>query len=125
MEQIGKRLRELREGSRLTQTQVAEVVGVQQSRINRYESGKSTPPPEVFVKYADFFDVSMDYLYCRTDKPQGRLYNFRPKVTAAQAVKHKDMKQFVEMCFDPKSPVSQRMKETLLELWKEQQPLMA
>lgn len=122
MERIGKRLRELREGSRLTQTQVAEVVGVQQSRINRYESGKSTPPPEVFVKYADFFDVSMDYLYCRTDKPQGRLYNFRPKVTAAQAVKHKDMKQFVEMCFDPKSPVSQRMKETLLELWKEQQP---
>ena len=122
MEQIGKRLRELREGSRLTQTQVAEVVGVQQSRINRYESGKSTPPPEVFVKYADFFDVSMDYLYCRTDKPRGRLYNFRPKVTAAQAVKHKDMKQFVEMCFDPKSPVSQRMKETLLELWKEQQP---
>lgn len=122
MEQIGKRLRELREGSRLTQTQVAEVVGVQQSRINRYESGKSTPPPEVFVKYADFFDVSMDYLYCRTDKPQGRLYNFQPKVTAAQAVKHKDMKRFVEMCFDPKSPVSQRMKETLLELWKEQQP---
>ena len=122
MEQIGKRLRELREGSRLTQTQVAEVVGVQQSRINRYESGKSTPPPEVFVKYADFFDVSMDYLYCRTDKPQGRLYNFQPKVTAAQAVKHKDMMQFVEMCFDPKSPVSQRMKDTLLELWKEQQP---
>ena len=122
MEQIGKRLRALREGSRLTQTQVAEVVGVQQSRINRYESGKSTPPPEVFVKYADFFDVSMDYLYCRTDKPQGRLYNFQPKVTAAQAVKHKDMKQFVEMCFDPKSPVSQRMKETLLELWKEHQP---
>ena len=122
MEQIGKRLRELREGSRLTQTQVAEVVGVQQSRINRYESGKSTPPPEVFVKYADFFDVSMDYLYCRTDKPQGRLYNFQPKVTAAQAVKHKDMKLFVEMCFDPNSPVSQRMKETLLELWKEQQP---
>ncbi|RHO65222.1 helix-turn-helix domain-containing protein [Butyricicoccus sp. AM05-1] len=120
MEQIGKRLRELREGSRLTQTQVAEVVGVQQSRINRYESGKSTPPPEVFVKYADFFDVSMDYLYCRTDKPQGRLYNFQPKVTAAQAIKHKDMKQFVEMCFDPKSPVSKRMKETLLELWKEQ-----
>ena len=31
MEQIGKRLRELREGSRLTQTQVAEVVGGQQS----------------------------------------------------------------------------------------------
>ena len=120
MEQIGKRLRALREGSRLTQTQVAEGVGVQQSRINRYESGKSTPPPEVFVKYADFFDVSMDYLYCRTDKPQGRLYNFQPKVTAAQAVKHKDMKQFVEMCFDPKAPVNKRLKEALLRIMTEE-----
>lgn len=120
MEQIGKRLRELREGSRLTQTQVAEVVGVQQSRINRYESGKSTPSPEVFIKYAEFFDVSMDFLYCRTDKPQGKLYDFQPKITAEQSIKNRDMHEFVEMCFDPKSPVSKRMKETLLELWKEQ-----
>lgn len=120
MEQIGKRLRELREGSRLTQTQVAAIVGVQQSRINRYETGKSTPSPEVFIKYADFFDVSMDYLYCRTDKPQGKLYDFQPKITAEQSIKNRDMREFVEMCFDPKSSVSKRMKETLLELWKEQ-----
>ncbi|WP_418974169.1 helix-turn-helix domain-containing protein [Agathobaculum butyriciproducens] len=122
MEQIGKRLRALREGSRLTQTQVAEIVGVQQSRINRYETGKSTPSPEVFIKYADFFDVSMDYLYCRTDKPQGKLYDFQLRITAEQSIKNRDMREFVEMCFDPNSPVSQRMKETLLELWKEQQP---
>lgn len=120
MEQIGKRLRELREASRLTQTQVAAIVGVQQSRINRYETGKSTPSPEVFIKYANFFDVSMDYLYFRTDKPQGKLYDFQPKITAEQSIKNRDMREFVEMCFDPKSPVSQRMKETLLELWKEQ-----
>lgn len=120
MEQIGKRLRALREGSRLTQTQVAEIVGVQQSRINRYETGKSTPSPEVFVKYADLFDVSMDYLYCRTDKPQGKLYDFQPRITAEQSIKNRDMREFVEMCFDPKSPVSKRMKETLFKLWKEQ-----
>lgn len=120
MEQIGKRLRALREGSHLTQTQVAAIVGVQQSRINRYETGKSTPSPEVFVKYADLFDVSMDYLYCRTDKPQGKLYDFQPRITAEQSIKNRDMREFVEMCFDPKSPVSKRMKETLLKLWKEQ-----
>ncbi len=48
MEQIGKRLRALREGVRLTQVQMAEILGVQQSRINRYETGQSTPSPEVF-----------------------------------------------------------------------------
>jgi len=26
------------------------------------------------------------------------------------------MRQFVEMCFDPKSPVSGKMKETLLQM---------
>ena len=43
MEKIGKRLRALREGVRLTQVNMAEILGVQQSRINRYETGQSTP----------------------------------------------------------------------------------
>lgn len=120
MEQIGKRLRSLREGMHLTQVKMAEVLGVQQSRINRYETGQSTPPPEIFLKYADFFDVSMDYIYCRTNKPHGRLYDFHPQISAEQSMKDKEMQQFIEMCFDPNSPVSQRMKETLLKLWKEQ-----
>ena len=45
MEQIGKRLRGLREGIRLTQVQMAQILGVQQSRINRFETGQSTPSP--------------------------------------------------------------------------------
>ena len=49
MEQIGKRLRALREGIRLTQVQMAQILGVQQSRINRFETGQSTPSPEVFL----------------------------------------------------------------------------
>ena len=58
MEQIGKRLRALREGVRLTQVNMAGILGVQQSRINRYETGQTTPAPEIFIKYADYFDVS-------------------------------------------------------------------
>ena len=84
MEQIGKRLRALREGVRLTQVNMAKILGVQQSRINRYETGQTTPAPEIFIKYADYFDVSMDYLYCRTDDPRGKLYDYRP-----QALKEK------------------------------------
>ena len=72
MEQIGKRLRALREGVRLTQVNMAEILGVQQSRINRYETGQSTPAPEIFIKYADYFDVSMDYLAGKTEAPLER-----------------------------------------------------
>ena len=90
MEQIGKRLRALREGVRLTQVNMAEILGVQQSRINRYETGQTTPAPEIFIKYADYFDVSMDYLYCRTDDPRGKLYDYQP-----QALKEKTAKKII------------------------------
>ena len=115
MEQIGKRLRALREGVRLTQVNMAEILGVQQSRINRYETGQTTPAPEIFIKYADYFDVSMDYLYCRTDDPRGKLYDYQP-----QALKEKT-EQNREMCFDPKAPVNQRLKEALFRILSEEE----
>ena len=121
MEQIGKRLRAVREGDRLTQVNMAEILGVQQSRINRYETGQSTPSPEVFVKYADYFDVSMDYLYCRTDKPQGKLYDYQPQALKAKTEQSREMREFIEMCFDPQAPVNQRLKEALFRIMEEGQ----
>ena len=98
MEKIGKRLRALREGVRLTQVNMAEILGVQQSRINRYETGQSTPSPEIFIKYADYFDVSMDYLYCRTDEPRGKLYDYQPQVLREKTEQNREMREFIEMC---------------------------
>ena len=59
-EMIGERLKALRVGVRLSQTKLAGILGTQQSSINRYEQGQAVPGPEMFVKYADYFDVSMD-----------------------------------------------------------------
>ena len=114
MEQIGKRLRALREGVRLTQVNMAEILGVQQSRINRFETGQSTPSPEVFLKYADYFDVSMDYLYCRTDEPRGKLYD-------CKNIQNQELRDFIEMCFDPQAPVNKRLKEALFRIMEEGQ----
>ena len=75
MKQLGMRLRALREGIGLSQSKFADVIGSTQSSINRYEQGQSAPSLETLVKYADYFDVSMDYLYCRTDEPRGKLYD--------------------------------------------------
>jgi transcriptional regulator with XRE-family HTH domain len=120
MEKIGKRLRALREGVRLTQVNMAEILGVQQSRINRYEMGRSTPAPEIFIKYADYFDVSMDYLYCRTDEPRGKLYDYQPQVLKEKTEQSREMREFIEMCFNPQAPVNKRLKETLLRLMTEE-----
>ena len=80
--------------------------------MNRYETARVTPPAEVLLFYADRFDVSLDYIYGRTEKPQGKLYNYQPK----PAVDSDEMRKFVEMCFDPKSPMNERLKQVLVDL---------
>ena len=56
--------------------------------------------------------MSLDYICCRTDKPQGRLYEFKPKILE----ENKDMRRFVEMCFDPGSPMNEKLKQAVLEM---------
>ena len=94
---------------------MAELLGVKQSSINRYEQGLSAPSLETLLQYADYFDVSMDYIFARTDKPQGKLYEYRPRITAGS----EEMKQFIEMCFDPQSPMNGKLKQTILQLMEE------
>ena len=110
---IGKRIRTLREGIGMSQSKIAKLNGSYQSSIGRYENFDSTPPLQLLLWYADYFDVSMDYIFGRTDKPQGKVYKFQPKIED-----NDDMKLFIEMCFDPKSPMSGKLKETLLQMMK-------
>ena len=81
MKEVGKRLKALRESIGISQVKMAEAIGSTQSSVNRYENGQSTPPVELFRRYADYFDVSLDYIFARTDKPQGVTYEFKPKAT--------------------------------------------
>ena len=110
MDTMGSRLKALRAGTGLSQKALADKAGTIQSAINRYENDTSELPYRMLLWYADYFDVSLDYLFCRTDKPQGRLYEYKPKIAS------EEMKQFVDMCFDPNSPMNDRLKQTLLEM---------
>ena len=112
---FAERMKTLREGMKLSQLKIADLVGTTQSSINRYEKQVGLPPHETLLWYADYFDVSMDYLYGRTDKPQGKLYKYRPKVIEDSS----EMKQFVEMCFDPNSSMNDRLKQALFEILEE------
>lgn len=117
MKMIGKRMKELRESIGVSQIKLAEYIGSTQSSVNRYENGQSTPTVDYFRRFADFFDVSMDYLFCRTDKPQGRIYEFKPTITPDR----EEMQRFIEMCFDPQSPMNSKLKETLLQMMESKQ----
>lgn len=112
MKIVGQRLRSLRESVKLSQKKIAGMIGTSQVSINRYESGNGSPPLPTLIWYADHFDVSLDYILGRTDQPQGKLYEYKPKIVENNA----EMKRFVEMCFDPNSPMNDRLKETLLQM---------
>jgi len=112
MKEIAARIKSLREGVRLSQSKIAALVGTTQASINRYENEVGAPPLRILLWYADYFDVSMDYIFGRTDKPQGELYDYRPKLIESSD----EMRRFIEMCFDPNSSMNDRLKQTLIEM---------
>ena len=116
MKEIGKRLKYLRESIGLNQEDMAAQIGSSQSSVNRYENGQASIPLALLRRYADFFDVSLDYIFARTDKPQGMTYKFNPQYTPEKA----EMRRFIEMCFDPESPMHDKLKETLLRMMEEE-----
>jgi transcriptional regulator with XRE-family HTH domain len=111
---VGERIKGLRESIRLTQKELAERIGITQSSVNRYENNQSEASYKTLLLYADYFDVSLDYIYGRTDQPQGKLYDFNPKFEDDG-----EMRDFIEMCFDPNTPMSGKLKNMLLQKIKE------
>ena len=63
-----KRLRELREDHDLTQTQVAEAIGITQRKYSYLETGTQQLTDEILVKLAKFYGVTVDYILKLSDK---------------------------------------------------------
>lgn len=115
MNNIGQHMRELRESIRLSQAEIAKLCGSNQTTIARMETGKTAPSVKLLIWYADYFDISMDYLCCRTDQPQGKLYECKPRLKP----NGKEMREFIEMCFDPALPYNGKLKEMLIQMMEE------
>lgn len=65
----GERLRKVREESGHSQESLAEMVGIGNRQIWRYENGKTEPDGEVLAKIAQALNVSADYLLGLSDDP--------------------------------------------------------
>ena len=62
-------LRVLRKEKGYTQLAVQMKTGIEQALLSKYETGNRVPPTETLLLLAEFYDVSIDYILCRTDKP--------------------------------------------------------
>lgn len=63
------RLKELRKDANITMKKFGEIIGVSESTISLYESGKRQPDYNTLERIADHFNVTVDYLLGRDQLP--------------------------------------------------------
>ena len=64
------RLKELRKKKRISQLKLALDLNMNQNTISRYENMERQADYDTLIRFADYFDVSIDYLLERTDNPK-------------------------------------------------------
>lgn len=73
---FGSRLKKLREDGKLTVDQLSEIINVSSDDINNLEKGLTSPNEQILKEIADYFKVTFDYLFGRTDNSKGKIYEF-------------------------------------------------
>ena len=63
-------LKVLRKKRKMTQIALQMQTGIEQALISKYENGERVPPTETLLILANFYNVSIDYILCRTANPE-------------------------------------------------------
>lgn len=74
-----QRIKDIREDRDLTQQQVAEILEIKQTQYSRYELGKQMMGVDKYIKLAQFYNISLDYLASLIDTPR-KLYDEKQKI---------------------------------------------
>ncbi len=69
--ELAEKLIELRQSKGLNQKQASEAIGIDYQNYRKYET-ISYPKETSYIKIADFYGVTIDYLMGRTDKKFGK-----------------------------------------------------
>ena len=64
---MGGRIRQLRNEKGLTQTELGKHLNIGKSTVSQYETDTNMPDSDMILKLAEFFNVSTDFLLCRTN----------------------------------------------------------
>lgn len=69
-DEMKTRLKELRKSKGYTQVALQMQTGIEQALLSKYENDERIPPTETLIRLAEFYNVSVDYIIYRTDKPE-------------------------------------------------------
>ena len=64
------RLKDLRKKRKISQLKLAMDLGMNQNTISRYENEVRQADYATLIRFADYFNVSIDYLLERTNNPK-------------------------------------------------------
>lgn len=64
------RLKELRKNRGYTQVGLQMQTGIEQALLSKFENMERVPPTETLLRLAEFYNVSIDYILCRTNNPE-------------------------------------------------------
>src|SRR5262252_2509982 len=93
---VGSRIRELRKGRHLTQTELSEKIGVAQSDLSRMEQGEYKVGLDTLFKILQVFDLKMGEFFGETETsgtPQAR--ELMADFTALSDDAQKEVRDFV------------------------------
>lgn len=76
VEGFASKLKKAREDTGFTQREVSEEVKIPQSTLANYERGRTEPDIETIGKLADFYQVSVDWLF----STKGGMNQTTPKI---------------------------------------------
>ncbi|MCI8551839.1 MAG: helix-turn-helix transcriptional regulator [Lawsonibacter sp.] len=68
MSVFSERLIQMRKSRGISQSAFAKAIGVSPRTYQDYEYGTREPQVSIFVRIADFYDVSLDYLVGRSEQ---------------------------------------------------------
>jgi len=66
---LGQRIKKLRKQNHMTQTDLAQTLGVTKGTVSTWETNSRNPGFETLMKMCDMFSVNLDYLMGRSDDP--------------------------------------------------------
>lgn len=77
---LGERLKDLRNNRKLRIEDVAKKVDISRSVLSCYENDKQLPGYEILGKLADFYNVSLDYIFGKVANPKRENINIGERI---------------------------------------------
>ena len=84
VELVGRKIRQLRRQHKLTQTALAEKIGIHQSDLSRMEKGEYKVGLDTLLKILQTFDLSMGDFFEETDSGADILQSYKSLSSAAK-----------------------------------------